>query len=90
MGEKTAWQQLCEILCESGVRVTFSINCHSGLESMLGPGHQCGCWRCREERSEEWTEETEAQAAVDSEEAQRLFRACSLRFLPPAEKGGPA
>lgn len=73
---KAEWiKELDKIIDEAGLVVTFSINCHSGIASYLRPGHQCGCKRCLTERGEQWTEETEAQAAIDSKEAQAAFKA---------------
>lgn len=68
------WKQLDALIAESGLRVTFSINCHSGLASLIAPDHQCGCWRCREKRGEAHDEHTEAQAKADSQLAQKLMR----------------
>lgn len=69
----SAWTTLCKLLEEAGAQVTFSANCHSGLASYLGRGHQCGCWRCMKERGETPTEETERKAASDSAMAKRLM-----------------
>lgn len=63
------------LMAENGLRFTFSINCHSGIASLLGPDHRCGCWRCRKERGEPSDEQTEEQAALDSKAAQAAMRA---------------
>lgn len=57
-----------------GVRMSFSRNCHSGIQSLLGTDHKCGCWRCRRDRGEEWTEETEKQAEIDSNNARKAMK----------------
>lgn len=67
-------KQLDALVAESGPRYTFSINCHSGIASFVGPDHKCGCRRCREERGEPHDEATEAQAAADSKTAQAGMR----------------
>ena len=61
----TAWQEFCKLLKDANVEVTFSINCCSGLLK------RCECWRCRKERGEEVTAETETLAAQQSEVARR-------------------
>ena len=66
--------KLDEVMRDSNVKLTFSINCHSGITSLLGPDHRCGCRRCREERGEPWDDATEAQAARDSKAAQKAMR----------------
>lgn len=63
------------------VRYTFSQHCHSGIANFVEPGHVCGCQRCRKERGEEWTEETEAQAAKDSALASKRFREWATKGL---------
>ena len=63
------------------VRYTFSIHCHSGIANFVEQGHLCGCHRCRKERGEEWTEETEAQAAADSAIAKQRFREWATKGL---------
>jgi hypothetical protein len=63
-----------KLFAGTGIRLTFSINCHSGISSLLEPGHQCGCWRCREGRGQPWDEATEEQAAKDSRRAQQAMR----------------
>ena len=57
------------------VPFTFSKNCASGLLE------RCECWRCRHQRSEPVTEETEALAAKQSEEAKEAFHQRTLEFL---------
>jgi len=73
--------QFDELIRNSGVRLSFSKNCHSGTQSLISPDHACGCWRCRKSRGEEWTAETEAQAAEDSRKASAIFRERTLKFL---------
>ena len=72
-------EEFDRIIEGTGIKITFSINCHSGIASMLGPDHKCGCWRCREERGEPHDEETEAQAAADSKRAQAAMREWAIR-----------
>jgi hypothetical protein len=67
-------KELDAIVKHNGLRFTFSINCHSGIASLLGPDHKCGCKRCREKRGEPWDDVTEAQAAEDSKAAQVKMR----------------
>lgn len=67
-------KQFDAIVKDSGLRFTFSTNCHSGISSLLGPDHKCGCKRCREKRGEPWDDETEAKAAEDSKAAQVKMR----------------
>lgn len=62
------------------VKFSFSPNCHSGIASYVAEGHKCGCRRCREERGEPWDEQTEAQAARDSQFASEKFRKANLDF----------
>lgn len=57
-----------------GVRITFSPHCHSGIASYISLDHRCGCRRCRSERGEQWTEETELEAAAHSKLAQAEMR----------------
>ena len=45
------------------VGFTFSVNCRSGYL-----GNKCQCWRCRKERGEEATKETEEIAAEQARE----------------------
>lgn len=66
------------------VKITFSRHCHSGIAGYLSPDHHCGCRRCRTDRGEPWSEETEAQAALDSAEAQAAFKG----WLFPMRGGG--
>jgi len=75
------WDTLCRLLEEAGAKMTFSINCHSGIAHLLGADHQCGCWRCRNERGDEVTEESEARAALDSKRAQELSREKMREFF---------
>lgn len=63
---------LSKLLEKSGAKVTFSINCCSGIVSLVGL--QCECWRCREFRGEKWTEETEQIAERISARAQKALR----------------
>ncbi len=81
----TAWETLCDLLEKAGAKLTFSINCHSGIVSLLGPDRVCGCWRCRESRGEPWTEETEAEAAEQSNLAQAAMRRFALKRAGGAE-----
>ena len=67
-------KQLDAIVKDNGLRFTFSINCHSGIASLISDDHKCGCKRCREQRGEPWDEATEAQAAEDSKLAQIQMR----------------
>jgi hypothetical protein len=67
-------EQLDKLVKDNGLRFTFSINCHSGIASLLGPDHKCGCKRCLTERGEPWDDTTEAQAAADSKLAQVKMR----------------
>lgn len=76
-----ALKTLCRLLEESGAKVTFSINCHSGIVSVLGPDAKCGCWRCRESRGEPWDDATEEDARVLSLVAQKEFRKMSTRVV---------
>lgn len=61
---------LFRLLEESGAKVTFSVNCRSGII-----GSRCQCWRCRKERGQEVTPETEALAARMAVDADRDFDA---------------
>lgn len=74
------------LVAGNGLRYTFSINCHSGIASMLGPDHRCGCWRCREERGEASDEATEAQAALDSKAAQKAMREWAMKQMEGQSK----
>lgn len=65
---------LALLLEKAGVKVTFSINCCSGIVHILGPGIPCECWRCRQKRGEPHNEETEAYAKTISQLAQKKFR----------------
>lgn len=56
---------------EQGGKVTFSRNCRTGL---LQEGEVCNCWRCRKERGEEVTDETEARAERESNESRARER----------------
>ena len=64
------WKQLDALVAESGLRVTFSMHCHSGLVGFMRPGHQCSCWRCKANRGEPYDTVTEMQAENDSADAQ--------------------
>lgn len=81
MSKPTAWETLCGILAESGARLTFSINCRSGLL----PSGTCQCWRCKGERGEEATAESEVVAALRAVEADARFRV-QMRDLIAATK----
>ncbi len=70
----TAFRTLCKLLEESGAKVTFSINCCSGIVSILKDGSTCQCWRCRESRGEPHDESTEEAAAALSIRAQKAMR----------------
>lgn len=61
---------LFDILELSGVKITFSKNCRSGLL----PKDTCQCWRCRQERGEPVTEESEQIAARAAVEADLKFK----------------
>ena len=67
-------KELDVIVKDNGLRFTFSINCHSGIASLISEDHRCGCKRCREQRGEPWDDATEAQAAEDSKAAQVKMR----------------
>lgn len=69
MSKPAAWETLCRLLEEGGAKMTFSVNCCSGLI-----GERCQCWRCRKDRGEPVTEETEAEAERLSKEAQEAQR----------------
>ena len=56
---------LWKLLNVNGLPFSFSVWCRSGFVGR----EKCGCWRCRQERGEEVTAETELQA---QEEAKRL------------------
>ncbi len=73
--QETPFETLCRLLSETGARITFSINCHSGIVGFLGPNERCGCWRCREERGESWDEATESEAEMRSRDARRRWNA---------------
>lgn len=45
------------------VPFTFSIHCRSGYL-----GDKCNCWRCRQKRNEEVTDETNALAKKEAKE----------------------
>lgn len=63
-----AWKDLCNLLEGSGVRVTLSPNCISGIVET------CYCCRCMADRGEHPSPETEATAAVRSKVESALFR----------------
>ena len=78
-------KELDAIVKDSGLRYTFSINCHSGIASLIGPDHKCGCKRCRTERGQPWDETTEAQAAEDSKLAQVKMREWAREMIKRSE-----
>ena len=55
-----------------GVNFTFSINCRSGLESLVGS--LCECWRCRKARGEEPDEAAEIAFAQRADAAWKAKR----------------
>lgn len=65
-----------------GVKFTFSINCCSGIVSLLGPDARCECWRCRKERGQDATDETERNAAEISKSAQIAMREQVRNSIP--------
>ncbi len=70
-----------DVLRDSGVRVSFSRWCISGLVP------DCGCRRCRTKRGEPVTKETERNAEERSQRESVAFRkrvVDSLHGLPPA------
>jgi hypothetical protein len=64
-------EELCQLLKEANVEVTFSINCRTGYFGQDG----CNCWRCRKSRGEEATEETEKLAAAEAAKADAIYQA---------------
>ncbi len=66
---------LKELLGAASVKFTFSVNCISGLVG------DCGCWRCRKERGEVVTLETEKAAEIRSKAERKLFRERTKKFL---------
>jgi hypothetical protein len=64
-----------------GVRMTFSANCCTGIIYLLGPDARCECWRCRQKRGEDVTEETEAIARKLSRQAQAAQRKSVREWL---------
>jgi hypothetical protein len=72
---------LAYLLRDAGAVITFSINCCSGIVSLLGAAARCECWRCRENRGEPVTDETEALAAEISRQAQVKLRECVKKDL---------
>lgn len=71
-------------------RITFSRNCRSGL---LREGEVCNCRRCRQERNEPVTAESEAQAARESGKARERLEQQTQAFLaarrPPESRSQP-
>lgn len=67
---KSDWDGLGKLL--EGVTFTFSKNCCSGLL----PPNTCNCWRCRKKRGLDVTEETEAQAERESQQAGSALNLC--------------
>lgn len=78
-------KELDVIVKDSGLRYTFSINCHSGIASLIGPDHECGCKRCLTERGQPWDEMTEAQAAEYSKQAQVKMREWAREMIKRGE-----
>ena len=76
-------KQLDAIVKDNGLRFTFSINCHSGIASLIDKDHKCGCKRCLTERGVPWTEAMEAQAAEDSKAAQVKMREWARSMYKP-------
>lgn len=69
--------ELDALLASSSLRVTFSQWCSSGT---LGRD-RCLCWRCRERRGEEWSEETERIAERESKEEKRKLEESTRALL---------
>lgn len=69
--------ELDALLASSNLRVTFSQWCSSGT---LGRD-RCQCWRCRERRGEEWSEETEMVAERESKEEKRKLEESTRALL---------
>lgn len=72
------------------VPFTFSANCRKGVLPDMEAGRQCQCRRCRQERGEPVTEESERiakeQAMEADEWSRRLIREV---FGKPPEGGAP-
>jgi hypothetical protein len=79
--KKTAVGQLAELLEKTKVKFTFSKNCCSGIVHILGEDMRCQCRRCRQERGEPVTEETEQQAAALSAEARAKYQEVQRKWI---------
>lgn len=55
MNHRDRLRELISLIEESGAKMTFSINCCSGLVPAYAA--RCECWRCRRDRGEEPDEE---------------------------------
>jgi hypothetical protein len=79
----TDWNKLGELLESAGLQITFSRYCCSGLI-----GEDCECSRCRKQRGEAVTCESQALAAKLSRCADKAFRA-GFKLATPQGKEAP-